>query len=432
MVPLLEGAIDPDEYVLGPYDELMINIMGPESRSFTTVVLPEGDVFLPQVGAVRADGLTLNEFRKRLEQRVDKYFRNIELYCYLKTPRVFRVFVTGEVTEPGAAEVTGAERVSDAIDRKGGVNKRGSKRLIRLERGGEQIRVDLLRFLLLGDNESNPFLSSGDRIHVPLAARHATISGEIGRPGYYEIAPEETVEGLIELAGGFTPKALVDSVLISRIGDDGIVSTWSIGVDEFAMVLEDLDEVSIYEKKRSTRAVFVIGAVGRSGRYEIAPGECLSELAVRLGRFDEFANLEETTIRRRNGELIKLNLEEYLPPGPVKEFELQDADVIDVPQLFQNVTVGGLVNEPGAFPYRNEYTVAQYIGLAGGPTTEGSIDRIEIVSPDGRRRGASGSTRPELGDVIIVKRASSRIFSEVFTGLVGLGALVISIVALTQ
>ena len=116
-LPILEKAIDPDRYVLGPFDALGVTIMGPDSRTYTLNVLPEGDVLIPGVGPVHADGLTLTEFRRALAAKVDMYFRNIELYCYLETPALFRVFVTGEVANPGVVAVSGVERVTDAIGR---------------------------------------------------------------------------------------------------------------------------------------------------------------------------------------------------------------------------------------------------------------------------------------------------------------------------
>ena len=114
-MPILEKAVDPDEYVLGPNDQLLINIMGPESRTFTPTILPEGDVFIPGIGAIHADGLSLSEFRRKLSKKVSRYYKNIELYCHLLTPRVFRVFVIGEVGNPGFVEVSAVERVSDAL-----------------------------------------------------------------------------------------------------------------------------------------------------------------------------------------------------------------------------------------------------------------------------------------------------------------------------
>ncbi|HSG28460.1 MAG TPA: polysaccharide biosynthesis/export family protein, partial [Candidatus Krumholzibacterium sp.] len=180
-VPRLEQAVDPATYVLGPYDILLLNIVGPEPRSMQLVVLPEGYVFIPGIGGLRADGLSLADFREELSAVVDRYFKNIEMFCYLQQPRTFRVFVTGEVPSPGAVEVTAVERVSDAIEKAGSINSPGSNRQVLLERDGDTLRVDILKFVLEGDFSSNPFLSNGDRIHVPVAAMHVVVRGSVNR-----------------------------------------------------------------------------------------------------------------------------------------------------------------------------------------------------------------------------------------------------------
>jgi len=221
-------------------------------------------------------------------------------------------------------------------------------------------------------------------------------------------------------------------VLVSRIEGRGVMSSVVLPKARFDMKLENRDVINVFEDQRSTKAVFVFGAIANRGRYDIAPDEDLSRLLVRIGGFSEFADLEGATIERKSGELISVNLEDYLPPDPDRGFLLEDGDALDIPFLPTAITVGGEVNEPGEFPYSNEFTVANYIGLAGGPTREGSINRITLVSADGTVRSANSETRPDRGDVIIVKRSKSRIFGEFFSGIIGLGALVISIIALSQ
>ncbi len=431
-MPILEKAVDPDQYVLGPNDQLLINIMGPESRTFMPTILPEGDVFIPGVGAIHADGLSLSDFRKELSKRVSKYYKNIELFCHLLSPRVFRVFVTGEVANPGFVKVSAVQRVSDAIERAGGMKKQASSRLITLEREGEVIRVDLLRFQLKGDLTNNPYLRGGDRVHVPPGGWRVVILGQIWKPGFFEIVPGETIYDLIDLAGGFTAEALKDSVLVSRIEEPNRIATFSVTSDRFDLELKDLDEVNTYEARKEMRRVFVFGEVRRTGRFFLAPGEGLSELLVRAGSFNEFADLEHASLQRGNSELIAVNLKDYLVPGDDDGLLLNDGDILHVPNLSRTVTVGGEVQVPGEFLFRNEWTVVQYIGLAGGPTSVGSVDRIVIYSSDGTSRNADGDSRPNRGDVIIVKRSKARIFSEFFSGLLGVTAVVISIVALTK
>ena len=430
-LPILEKAIDPDSYVLGPYDALGVTIMGPDSRTYLLNVLPEGDVLIPGVGPVHADGLTLTEFRRALADKVDLYFRNIELYCYLEAPALFRVFVTGEVVSPGVVAVSGVERVTDAIEKAGSVKGNGSLRLITLERGGTLLRVDLLRFIEQGDLENNPFLRSGDRVHVPPAGWHAAISGQVKKPGSYEIVEGEALADLIALAGGFMTDALEDSILATRV-DSGGVSTMSIAKAQFNMPLRDLDEFSVFDRLKGRRFVYVEGATNRTGRFLLARNDGLADLIVRAGGFNNKADLTAAYLQKKDGAAIKVDLEDYLSPEPSKNLGLDDGDVLTIPFRRATVTVGGEVNEPGEFAYNGDLTIVQYIGLAGGPTKDGSVDRVAIYSPEGHARGVSRDAHPDRGDVIIVRKSTYKIVGDFFGGVIRVGTLVVSILILNK
>ena len=430
--PLLEGPVDPERYILGPYDRLLINLMGPEPRSFSLAVLPEGEVFLPGIGAIRADGLSLADFRDALTEKVNAYFKNIEIFCYLEVPRTFRVFVTGEVEKPGAVEISAVQRVSDAIESAGGIRASGSSRTVTVVRNGDTLHVDMERFRLLGDFDKNPFLRSGDRIHIPVGGLHATIRGQVNRPGYYEIVPGESLRDLLDLAGGFRSDAIVDSVLIGRTDGRGLIRTFTVVSSRFGMELEDRDEIGIYDLEGNKRRVYVFGAFESTGRYYLSPGENLSELLARVGKINDMADLENAALERKNGDIIELDLVDYMPPDPKKNLELEDGDALGMSWKDDKVRVGGEVQQPGEFVHMNDWTVAKYIGMAGGPTRDGSMNRIDIYSPDGVKRKASANSRPNRGDVIVVKRSKSRIFGTLITGIIQLGTVVITIIVLSQ
>ncbi|MBN2072019.1 MAG: SLBB domain-containing protein [Candidatus Krumholzibacteriota bacterium] len=429
----LEKAIDPDEYVLGPNDMIIINLVGPDQRFFRLSVLPEGYVFIPGIGALGADGLTLTDFRKKLEAEADRYFHNISVFCYLLVPRRFRVFVTGEVGKPGAVEISAVERVSDAVEKAGSILTDGSNREVILEREGRKIKVDVLRFLMMGEFKSNPFLSNGDRIHVPVAKSHVVIRGSVKKPGVYELVTGETVDDMIALAGGLSGEAVSDTILLSRVMEDGTVSTFAIPESEFDdALLRDRDEINVMDGMIGTSRVYVFGATTKTGHYFITEGERLAELVGRIGRFDADADLGAASIERSDGEIIRLDLKEYIPPSSKTGISLRDGDMLHIPKISMMVAVGGEVQLPGRFPYEGDWTVAQYVGLAGGPTGNGSIDRVVIYSPDGRSRAGDRNTRPNRGDIIIVKRSKSSIFGGFFDMFVRVGTVVVTMIVLTR
>ncbi|MBN2184060.1 MAG: SLBB domain-containing protein [Candidatus Krumholzibacteriota bacterium] len=429
----LEQAIDPDEYILGPNDGIIINLVGPQQRSFTLSVLPEGVVFIPGMGALTADGLTLTQFRELLAVEVEKYFHDIEVYCYLLQPRVFRVFVTGEVGIPGPVDVSAVERVSDAVEKAGSIISSGSNRQVLLERDGKNINVDILRFVVKGDFRSNPFLSNGDRIHVPVAGGHVLIRGSVKKSAVYEIIEGETFSDIIDLAGGFTSEALCDTLLLSRVLENGTVSTIAVPESDFTnMILQDRDEINVMDAMTGTSRVYVFGATEKTGHYYITDGERLTELVGRIGRFNPDADLAAASIERSDGEIIRIDLKDYIPPSLIGGLTLKDGDMLHIPSISRMVAVGGEVVLPGRFAYEGDWTVAQYVGLAGGPKKEGSMDRIVIYSPDGRSRKGDRNMRPNRGDVIIVKRSKGNIFGGFFTLFVNVGTVVITMIVLTR
>ncbi|MBU8920366.1 MAG: SLBB domain-containing protein [Bacteroidales bacterium] len=431
--PRLEQAVDPDEYILGPYDRLLVNITGPEPRAIQLVVLPEGYVFFPGVGGIYADGLTMTRFREVLSEKIDMYFKNIEVSCYLQQPRVFKVYVTGEVAVPGAVEVTAVQRVSDAIELAGSINSKGSNRRVQLCRGEDTLSVDILKFVLEGDFSRNPVLSNGDRIHVPVADLHTVVRGSVNRSAVYEMLPEETVLDIIRLAGGFSGEAFSDTILLSRVEDDGSVLTGPVARSEFGkIVLRDRDEINVMDGMTGTSRVYVFGATRKTGHYYITEGEGLTDLLARVGQFQPDVDFSAASIERKNGEIIRLDLRDYIPPIQTRELSLKDGDMLHIPAISKTVAVGGEVQLPGKFMYEGDWTVAQYVGLAGGPTENGSINRVVIYSPDGHERKGDGQTRPNRGDVIIVKRSKSRVFGSIFSSFVTMGTVILSIIVLTK
>ena len=431
-IPKLEKAIDPDKYILGPYDRLLVNVLGTESRTFAMVVLPEGDVFVPSVGAIKADGISLTEFRKKLDEEVNRFFKNVRIYCYLQEPRVFRVFVTGEVKKPGAVNVSAVQRVTDAVELAGSIISEGTNRRVLLYRGADTLEVDVLRYVLKGDFSTNPFLSNGDRIHVPVAMRHAAIRGAVNKPLNYEILPTESISDLIDLAGGFKAEAVRDRVLVTRVQDDGTVITMQVQSDEYDMVLNDRDELNVIDGMTGTSRVFVFGATSQEGRYYITEGEGLRSLLGRVAIYNVDADLTAATLERADGELLSVDLKTFVPPSTAEDIPLLDGDVLHIPTVDQTVAIGGQVQLPGRVRFVSHWTVAQYVGAAGGPTHEGSIDRVIVISKNGESITTDSSYHPNSGDVIIIKRSKTRIFADIFAGLIGVGTLIISIVALSR
>ena len=216
----LEGTVGAEDYTLGPGDILQIGFWGEVNRSETVTVNPDGDALIPPAGPLRLAGLTLAEARGLIARTLAEYYRPDILSVSLISLRKFQIHVVGLVAKPGALEVDAVTRVSQAVALAGGLEADGSLRNVSLARPTGAVRVDLARYLLLGDNAANPFLTDGDVVRVPRRAETIGVYGAVNRGGEYEFVDGETLTDAIDLAGGFGPDAREDSLELQRFRED--------------------------------------------------------------------------------------------------------------------------------------------------------------------------------------------------------------------
>lgn len=437
----LEGELDAETYVLGPWDELLLILKGPETQVHKLVVLPEGNVLLPNVGAIHAAGSTLAVFRTEVKKALGRYYRNMDIDCQLARPRAFAAYVLGEVVSPKAVTLTAPFRVGQAIAGAGGINERGSLRRIEI-RGddGKRIRtVDMFLFLKRGDFEHNPTLEEGQSIYVPPRKDKVEVMGEVLLPATYELAPGETAADLLSHAGGLGPLADPDHMLVER-GDDGSVTTFTLETAS-GLTLEDADIIIVRDKGSFSRSyrdpVLVFGGGGRHGWINVEKEEPLAEFLSRLWRFQPQFDIESAVLERDTEEKgvpthVVFDAREVLNGGENSDLTVRPGDKIGFPPLEQKVFVAGNVNLPGAMDFQPGFTADRYVAMAGGPSDIGSFDRLTIYSADGGKRGGDRNSLIYRGDTIVVNRKASSIFGTVFIGLTSLTSLVLAIVAVTK
>jgi protein involved in polysaccharide export with SLBB domain len=112
-VASLEGAIDATKYVLGPGDLLEVVYTGRPDPSERVRVTPSGRVHLAPTGPIPVAGLTLAEAEEKIRKALSRYYSKTNIGLDLLEVRTFRVHVLGHIENPGAREVTAANRVSD-------------------------------------------------------------------------------------------------------------------------------------------------------------------------------------------------------------------------------------------------------------------------------------------------------------------------------
>ena len=198
----------PVDYIVGPGDTLDIQLYGNEPADYELTVERDGRINFPKLGPIMVSGMTFDEARETIEQRVAKQLIGSHVSVTMGDLRSIRVFVLGEAEKPGSYTVSGLSTMTNALFVSGGVKKIGSLRNIELKRDGRLVStLDLYDLLLRGDNSGDRQLLPGDVIFIPPIGNTVSVYGAVRRPAIYELKTERTVEQAIELAGGLLPDA---------------------------------------------------------------------------------------------------------------------------------------------------------------------------------------------------------------------------------
>ena len=263
------------DYVLGPGDELRVELYGQVNQQGRYVISRTGDIAYPGVGTLHVAGLRYDQLSSFLTRELDRVYRNFQLNVNLGQLRSIQVFVVGEARRPGAYTVSSLSTLLNALFASGGPLPQGSLRDIQLQRGGRAVvHFDLYDLLLRGDKSKDVPLAPGDVLFIPIAGPQVAITGSITNPAIYELAPGTTLTQLIELAGGKTSVALGSQVRLERVFEQTMRSIIDVDTAKGQNpVLAAGDIVSIGAiLNRYDDAVTLRGNVTSPGRYVWHPG----------------------------------------------------------------------------------------------------------------------------------------------------------------
>ena len=388
LTPAANLPVSPD-YTLGPGDSLILyvwNIPGMALYDSATLAVDRtGSAFVPRVGSVPLQGLTLAQAQEVLRTRLARYYSGFELRLALGELRGIGVYVIGEVARPGTYTLSPFSTVLDALFVAGGPIKMGTLRAVRVTRNGRTLEeVDLYDFLLRGERNLGPPLQAGDTVFVPHVGPVAAITGEVKRPGIYELRSGTSLDALIAMAGGPLPTGQLDRVQIERVqGSSGKtvrdVPIRSPGVSGASELLMDGDLVTVFQgSDRLQNVVTLEGFVRAPGQYEWKPGMRLSDVMKPDVLLPEaYRNLVEI-IRVKpdfTREVISVDLRELWSsnpaPNPSKDVTLQPLDRISVQSEVvgpMRVTLTGEVRRPGTYFIIKGERLSALIRRAGGFT----------------------------------------------------------------
>ena len=379
----------PQNYVLGPGDQLIIDIYGASQETHTLTVSPDGDVTIPDFGPVHVSGLTVEAAHRRIRSKVGTYFESSDIKVSVGQTRTIMVNVMGEVKTPGTYTLSAFSTVFHALYRAGGINDLGTLRNIKVFRQGRQISVvDIYEFILNGRLAGNVRLQDNDVIQVGPYESIVDISGSVKRPMAYEMRKSESLATLLKYSGGFTGDAFKKLLRVLRKSED-LKSVYN--VEEFELAdfkVDDGDEVIVDAViDRYKNMVEVKGAVFRPGMYRLGEkvNSVRSLLEMASGLTEE-AMSSRAVMRRmkpnRTQEVLSIDIEGILN-GSTPDVALQNEDVLFIPTLAEHqnlrtLTIDGQVIFPGTYEYAENMTIEDLILQAGGLTDAASTAKIDV------------------------------------------------------
>ena len=379
----------PQNYVLGPGDQLIIDIYGASQESITLTVSPDGDVTIPDFGPVHVSGLTVSAAQNRIRGKLGSYYEDSKIKTSLGQTRTIMVNVMGEVKVPGTYTLSAFATVFHALYKAGGISDLGTLRNIKVYRQGRQISVvDIYEFILNGRLAGNVRLQDNDVIQVGTYDCLVDIVGRVKRPMAYELRRNESLATLLKYSGGFTGDAFKKLIRVLRKSEDlkSVYNVEEFERSEFKM--DDGDSVivdSIYNRYKNM--VEIKGAVFRPGMYRLGEkvNSVRSLIEVASGLTEEALNTRAVMRRmkpNRTQQVIPVDVKGILD-GTVADVPLQNEDVLFIPtieehQNLRTLTIDGEVIFPGTYEYADGMSIEDLILQAGGLTDAASTAKIDV------------------------------------------------------
>ena len=410
------------DYLLGPGDTLDILFYGKTNTAFSLEINREGFVDFPQLGPVGLAGLTYGEAKDMLQARIAAQIIGTQVSISMGSLRSMQVFVLGEAFKPGAYTVSSLSTITHALVSSGGVSDIGSLRNIHLKRQGKLVAtLDLYDLLLAGDTSNDVRVQAADVIYIPTVGDLASIEGQVLRPAIYELKGTESIQDLVELAGGMGPKAFAQSARLQRINFDGFMTTLDVDLTQSEDKSASLrggdhltvDAITNYKKD----VVSLQGAVRHEGDFAWRDGMRVSDIVATRDKLNPDADLGAVMLVREipnsaDIEMLIFSFERVLADFSSEDNQrLMSRDKIIVlsaygdratqispyiTQLKRQATLGtsakivasgGTVRFPGEYPLVEGMSIDDLIRLSGGLvesaySQSAEIARIDLSNPN--------------------------------------------------
>lgn len=439
-------ALIPDDYVLGPGDEVFIRVWGSLELDFAAVIDRSGQVVLPKVGPVKLAGVSHGKAASVLKGAIQRIFSDFDASLTIGQLRGIRVYITGYAERPGALTVNNLASLSSVVFSSGGPSNAGSFRNIELRRKGQVIAsLDLYALLLEGDKSADRPLLSEDVIHFAPIGPQVALVGGVNKPAVFELKGSETATDLVRMAGNFAPGGRLGT--ISRLSISNRDEGFQALASGTGTLLADGDIVMVSDrsmleppKDRMVKRVVIQGQVRKPGEYFLPPEANLKQAidaagglvpgaflyGIKLSRqsvLEEQRQMLARVLRELDRDLVSqaamrptnqqeasvltaqmelgrsmLNrLQSFQPEGrlalpinfgdsAVPEVELHDGDTVSVPTVPASIGVYGSVVNAGTYLFDSSKKLSDYLQMAGGATKGADVDQLFVIRANGQAR----------------------------------------------
>jgi protein involved in polysaccharide export with SLBB domain len=387
------------DYVVGPGDGIEIDLWGGVSQRIFRVVDRQGRLSLPDVGPLLVAGRNLGDVQQAVQQTLRTEYRDISADVSLSRLRTVRVYVVGEVKDPGAYDISSLSTPLNALFAAGGIKAGGSLRALKHYRGKQLIEeVDAYDLLLRGVRSDLRRLENGDTLLVPPVGPQVTVDGMVRRPAIYELHGESSLTEVLELAGGVLPTATLRHVEVQRVEahEKRTMLTLDLSPASGAASEQQLDAFKVSDGDAvhifpiapyNEGAIYLDGHVLRPGRYSYKEGMKFTDL---IASYKDL--LPEPA--SHYAEIIRLNAPDFRPS--VESFDLAAAlarpenapkiHALDTVRIFSrfdfepapSVWVGGEVRGPGKYGTSGQAHLRDAIYLAGGTSPDAAMDTAQL------------------------------------------------------
>lgn len=396
----------PENYRLGPGDEVIVDVWGASQNTMRLEISPDGYVNISNLGPVYLNNMTIKDARQLLKQELGKIYADSanNIQVTLGNIRTIQVNVMGEVRAPGTYALSSLSTVFHALYASGGVSDIGSLRNVQVARGGKTIaRLDVYEYIMKGQIQDDIRLQDGDVVIVPTYDELVKITGKVKRPMFYEMKNGESAATLLKCAGGFSSDAYKKSIRVLRKdGKEFSVKTVN-DIDYSAFKLIDGDVVTVDSiLNRFNNRLEVKGAVYHPGVFELSGSlntvrQLVEKADGLLG--DAFTGRAVLYRERENltKEVLPVDIEGILK-GTSPDIALQKNDILYIPSIHDlqdigKVTISGEVNKPGSYTYADHMSLEDLVITAGGLKESASLVRVDVSR---RIRDPKGTTEPDM------------------------------------